>query len=153
MDTWCQPVREGCWSDLTLAIVRSTSTRRVRSRILVSGPSLMLTWRCKLSVRSFTVQRPVLPNSEALLLQIRLEPHSVPITLQHLVVPRLLLCALITDRTQHLWVRSSLKQYPVNIWPSIHFQCRILCEWGWLQLIFGLFLSYLVLSLTSVYHT
>ena len=153
MSTFRQHVREGYWSDLMLASVRSTSTGCVWSGILVSGPSLMLTWRCKLGVRSFTIQRPVLPNSEALLLQIRLEAHPVSITMQRLVTPRLLLCVLITDRTQHLWVRSSLKQRPVNIWPSIHFQFKILCEWGGLQFIFGLFLSYLVLSLTSVHHT
>ena len=74
----------------------------VLSRILVSRPSLMLTGRCKLGVRSFTVQRLILPDSEALLLQIRLEARPVPITVQCPVAPRLLLCALITNWTQHL---------------------------------------------------
>jgi hypothetical protein len=109
--------------DRTLSCVRSTPTGRVQSAKSLFGCSLMLTELWLPSIRS-----SVWSLSDISADQINWSN------------------SLATSSHNQTSIRSV-------IWPSIHFQFKILCLWSWLQLILGLFLSYLVLGLTSVHNT
>jgi hypothetical protein len=103
--------------------VRSSMTRRIRSPKSLSSAFLMLTGHGNSSVR------------------------STPVRVRSLLFPLLLSTALtwrVRSSRNHVW---SIKDH------SIHFRIAMLCERSFLQMIFGLHLSYLVLSSIGVHHT
>jgi hypothetical protein len=90
------------YRDRTLGDVRSTMTGCVRSIKNLSGLFLLLTERTQGRVRSWDPQRPIMPSSCAV-------PATAIVEGARLVAPQPLPCALTTNQTRSLSVRSALK--------------------------------------------
>jgi hypothetical protein len=148
-----QALTSDCYKDQTQRSVRSSMTGRVWSIKFFSGRLLDLIGLGQGHIRSLTLSASG-PTSAAQARSYRgkgasdpgPEPASGRCSSLYCALHVLTGLGLIESGQAGTSVRSS------NHIPN-HFQFETLSEWDRLQMIFGLSLSYLVLSLTSVHHT